>query len=880
MKNFSFKKLLPHAIAIAIFLIVAVIFCKPVLETDTVLQQGDISGWEGMSHQSFQYKEAHGHFPLWSTNMFSGMPAYQIAMDGPWTPLTIVHSIFTLWLPSPISFFFLACISFYFLCQCLRLRPWASVLGALAFAYCSFDPIIITAGHNSQILALAYAPALLGAIILIFDKKYITGFVLTSLLTAMQILQDHQQVSYYLFLVAGIMTIAYSINWIKAGETKHMFKALSLAAIAGVLGLLVNLNNLYPIYDYSKESKRAGQLVMENENKKDAIAGGKTIGLSKDYAFQWSYGKVESFSLMFPGVMGYGLYATQRDGEQLLFPKLDEDSHVAKYLTDKLNLPEDQAANYALQSSGDLYWGDQPFTSGPVYLGAIICFLFIFGMFYLDGKHKWWLFAASILGIMLAWGSNFAGFNYFMFDHLPLYNKFRVPTMAMIIPQLLFPIVAALTVNKLMDNTDENGWQKFRKAAIATAGIFVIVTGIYFSADFSKEDKERTKAFNTVFNMSDPLLSAKMDSVNEKYRPATDNKTYENMMYNTKGDQQVSKGIVNALRRDRASLFSSSLLRSFLFVLIAMLLIGLFLKRKLKNTTILIAGLTLATLADLLLLDTNYLNEKSFDSKDKYQEAEHPLSEADKTIMKDTDPSYRVFNLAGGDPFQESKTSYYHKSIGGYHPAKLGIYDDLASYQLSGSPNPGVLNMLNTKYVIQSSGRGATPVAYPNRNALGNCWFVKSVVFVNGPVAEMKALSNFNPQDTAFVDEHFKALVNAYTPADSASSIKQTAFDNDAIQYESTATGNHVAIFSEIWYKDWKAYIDGKPADYFKANYVLRGMVIPGGKHTIDFKFEPRAYFTSLTITKISVWLLSLILLAYIVWLIKPLFSKGSSVKE
>ncbi len=884
MKQFNFKKLLPHVIAIAIFLIVAVIYCKPALESDTVLQQGDISGWEGMSHQSFQYKEANGQFPLWSTNMFSGMPAFQIALRGDtWNPLSLFNSIFNAGLPSPINFFFLACISFYFLCQCLRLRPWASILGALAFAYCTFDPIIITAGHNTEMAALAYAPALLGAVILLFDGKYISGFVLTALLAGLEFLQNHQQISYYLFLAMGFMGVAYIIRWIKAGQMMHMIKAISLAIVGIVLGIMLNANNLYPIYDFSKESKRAGQLVMDNGNKKDAVSGGKTSGLSKDYAFMWSYGKTESLSLMFPGVKGYGLYAAKRDGEQYIFPKLDEDSHVAKYLSEKLNVPDDQAANFALQSSSDLYWGDQPFTSGPVYLGAIICFLFIFGMFYLDGKHKWWLMAASVFGIALAWGNNFPAFNYFLFDHMPLYNKFRVPTVAMVIPQLLFPIIAALSIDKLIGNADAGGWKKFRSATITTTAVFVIAAGIYFSSDFSKESKERTKAFNEVIaNSGSGNMQARMDSVNQKIQPETDNQLYENMVMNLRGaddSQQKARGMVSAIRKDRASLFAGSLLRSFLFILVAVVLISLYLKNKIKSW-MLIAGITLASAIDLLAVDVNYLNEKSFDSKDKYEEAEHPLSEADKTIMKDTDPNYRVFNLSSGDPFQESKTSYYHKSIGGYHPAKLGIYDDLTFYQMSGSPNRAVLDMLNTKYIIQSPGRQAQPVAVPNPDALGNCWFIKAVSFVNGPIAEMRALDNFNPRDTAFVDEKFKDLVTAYTPGDSTSNIKQTAFDNDAISYESNSTSNHVAVFSEIYYKDWKAYIDGKPADYFKANYVLRAMVVPAGKHTIDFKFEPKAFFTGRMITIVSSWILSLILLAYIGWLAWPLFSRRNKAQE
>ena len=867
MKSISFKSLLPHLIAIAIFLIVAVVFCKPALEKDLVLQQSDIAGWQGMSHQSFQYKEAHGHFPLWASNMFSGMPAYQIAMDGPWTPLSIIHSIITLWMPIPISFFFLACISFYFLCLCLRIKPWAAILGALAFAYCSFDPIIITAGHNTQMFALAYAPALLGAVILIYEKKYISGFVLTALFTAMEIFQNHQQISYYLFIIIAAMSVAYIIRWVKEGTIKHLAISLALTAVAGILGIMVTANNLLPVYDYAKESKRAGQLVMDNGNKHDAVAGGKTTGLSKDYAFQWSYGKEESLGLMFPGVQGYGMYYTERDGEQHLFPKLDENSHVAKFFIDKLNVPEDQAANNAMQMSTSLYWGDQPSTVGPVYLGAVICFLFIFGLFYLDSKHKWWLLGASVFGIVLAWGSHFAGFNYFMFDHLPLYNKFRVPTMAMVIPQLLFPIAAALVANKLMDNTDETGWKKFRMSAIATAAVFLLVGFIYLNSDFSRENKDRTKAFNEIMKSGGTNAAARMDSLNAQFPPSSDNRLYENIMFNSKGDEQISKGIISALHKDRSDLFSGSLLRSLVFVLIALLIIGLYLKKKI-NAIILISGLTLATAIDLLLIDSKYLNEKSFDSKDKYEAAEFPISEADKMIMADKDPNFRVYNEAGGDPFQESKTSYYHKSIGGYHPAKLGIYDDLAANQLSGNPNVAVLNMLNTKYVIRQNQQGNAVSALTNPGALGNCWFIKSILFVKGPVEEMRSLNNFNPRDTAFVDESFKSKLTAFTPADSLASIRQTTFDNDAIQYESNATGSHAAIFSEVYYKDWKAYIDGKPADCFKANYVLRGLVIPAGKHTIDFKFEPAAYYLGITITKISSAILSLLVLGYLGWLI------------
>ncbi len=710
MKNY--KNLLPHLIAIVIFLLVAIIFCKPALESDTILKQSDITGWQGMSHQSFQYKEIHGHFPLWATNMFCGMPGYQIAMEGAWSPLGYIDKAFQLWLPQPLNFFFLACISFYFLCICLRIKPYAAIAGALGFAYCSFSSIIITAGHNSQMAALAYAPAVIGAVILIYDKKYIAGFALTTLLTAMQLGQGHQQISYYLFLVLGAMTISYIIQFIKNKQTSHLIKSLVLIIAAGIIAVSTNALVLMTTYDYAKESKRGGQLVLDNNTKKnDVVKDGKTAGLSKEYAFQWSYGKMETFSLMFPGVNGYGSHFAERDGEQYIFPKLDEKSNLAKLLTEKLNVPEDQAANFALQQSRALYWGDQPFTGGPVYLGAVICFLFIFGMFYLDDKHKWWILAVSIFGILLSWGSHLPGFNYFMFDHLPLYNKFRVPTMTLVIPQLLFPVIAALALNKLLDNDDPKGWQSFKTTMIATAAVFALITLFYMNSDFSKENKARTSQLNSLYASNDPAMESKMNALDQNQRPEIDNQLYEGMLSTLKGNpdaQKTARDVVNALRKDRAGLLGSDILRSLAFVLVAMVFVFLYLKKKI-NALILIAGITLTSLIDLLGIGMKYMNDKSFDSKQNYESNEFPISPADKKIMDDKDPNFRVFNTAS---LEESKTSYYHKSIGGYHPAKLGIYDDLMTYQLNGSPNIAVLNMLNAKWVIQQQGNN-TVASFP-----------------------------------------------------------------------------------------------------------------------------------------------------------------------
>ncbi|MBX2940434.1 MAG: YfhO family protein [Ferruginibacter sp.] len=853
--------LLQHVIAVAAFLLATVIFCKPATDSDLILKQGDVTGWQGMSNQSYEYKKVHGQVPLWVTSMFGGMPAFQVAIEGTYIPIHLVDRALQLWLPKPMHFFFLACISFYIFCLCLRIRLLPAIIGAIGFAFASFSPIIVTAGHDTQMTALAYCPAVIGGVVLLMEKKYFTGFALSTLFIALQVIQGHQQITYYLYLILAAMCIAYAIRFIKQKEMGHVFKAGGLLILASVLGIAVSSITLLPVYDFAKYSKRGGQLVMDPSTSKDKIKDGKTVGLTRDYAFMWSYGKTETLSLMFPGVMGYGTHIGEMEGETYVFPKIDEKSHVGKFLTDKLNVPEDQAANIALQQSTALYWGDQPFTNGPVYLGAVMCFFFILGMFLLDGKHKWWMLTISIIGILLALGKNLPGFNYFMFDYFPFYNKFRVPTMTLVIPQIIFPMVAAMTIHLLMDEKKSISWKKMQWALITTGLVFVMALGVYASADFSKEDRERTRQFNQIIAQGGNDMEQKMMELNQQSRPLTDNQIYEGLYMNFSGQpdaQKTARSFVTALQKDRAALFMSDILRSFLFVLIAAILTVLIIRNKI-SAAIMAGGVLLLTLIDQLGFGMKYMNKYSFEPKDKYEENAFPLTEADKQILRDPDPNFRVFNTAGLD---ESKTSYYHKSIGGYHPAKLGIYDDLMAYQLSGRPNMAVLNMLNAKYFIQQDGNGAR--AFQNPDALGNVWFVQSVQWANGPVEEMKALTGLDPKQTAVIDATFKNQVPDFKPADSASSIRMSKFDNDEIQYQSEAAAPHLAVFSEVYYKDWKAYINGKPAPYVKANYVLRAMVVPAGKNEITFRFEPNIYHLGNTISTITGWLVFLLFLVWV----------------
>lgn len=869
MKKTLWQQVMPHLVSIAIFLIIALIFNKPALESDSVMKQGDIINWQGMVHQMDVYKEKHGRFPLWTPNMYAGMPAYQIALEGPWTPLHVLDGLFQLWLPKPINIFFLACVCFYFLCMCLRIRPWVAVIGGLAFAYSTTFPIFIGAGHDTQMLALAYAPAVLGGIILLFDKKYLSGFIATAVFAGLQIIQGHQQVSYYMFLVIGIMSLFFLIQGIRSGNVMQPLKAIGLGIAGCILGVMINAVTLMTVYDYAKQSKRNGQLVMDKKSAaNEVISNNKTKGLSKAYAFQWSYGVTESLTLMFPGVSGYGNHGGERDGDSYVFPQLPENSNVAQYTNEKLGWSEDQATRL----SGYLYWGDQPFTAGPIYLGAVVCMLFLFSMVYLDGKHKWWILTAGILGVLLALGKHFPALNYFLFDYFPLYNKFRVPTMALEITGLVLPIGLALGLEKLLSDAVID-LKKVKLAGFITAGVFVVAALLYFTMDYSSENKQRTAAITQLISSPTPSRAA-YDSINNAYLPMEDNKLFEALILQARAEPAAAKGVLTAMRKDRQSAFGGDIMRSLLFVAIAAGLIFLFVYKRI-NALVLLAGLGLVTAIDLLTFDSKYLNRFSYGSKESYEASEFPMTAADQAILQDKDPNFRVLNTTASDPYAgDSRTSYYHKSIGGYHPARLGIYDDLIEYQLSGAPNMAVFNMLNTKYFIQQTQQGGV-VAVPNPNALGNCWFVKNVQYVNGAAEEMKAISNFNPAETAVVDNTFKSSLEGATPADSLATIKQTAFDDENIKYESNATATHVAVFSEIFYKDWKAYIDGKPAPIAKADYVLRALLIPAGKHSIEFKFEPTVFNTGYTISTIAAGILTLLILGYIFWLVRPLIVKN-----
>ncbi len=812
MKNIQWKKVLPHIIAIGIFLIVAVLYGKPALQGE-VLQQTDIIHWKGMAQSAFDHKAKTGHYPLWNTNLFGGMPNYQVFLDGK-SFLFDFNKVLALGLPKPISYFFLACLCFYILCMVLETNYLIAILGSLAYAYSTYNPVIISVGHESKMMAIAYMPALLAGLILLYERKYIAGLCITAFFATMEIGANHPQINYYFIIIAGFMTVAYIIKWVKAKDWKHMGVALGLALICGLIGAGNAAITLLTTAEYAKYTMRGGKTL---ESVGNTVKEVKTTGLDENYAFAYSIGKSETAVLMMPNAFG-GSSAEH----------LDENSKVAGALIAK-GIPEENAQQLA--QSLPKYWGSiadvggNAGTSGPPYTGAVICILFAIGAVIVKSKHRWWIVGASLFAILMAWGSYFIGFNEVLFKVLPLYDKFRAPSMALVIPQLLFPLLAVLCLQELFYNDAVSyAGANFKKILYAVGGVFVVLILIYLMNDYHS-------------------------GVDDQIKQA----------YNNPQSGDLGTVIVNALMDDRKAMFSGDLLRLLLFSAAVIGAIFLYIKKVVKPALLVIL-LTVISTADLLSVDTRYLNSTNYQEAESYEGNFSPDA-GEQQILKDKDPHFRVYNLAP-DRFQESLTAYYLRSIGGYHPAKLSIYQDLIENQIS-KGNTQVLNMLDTKYFLmppqQQQQQSAAPAVQLNDSAMGACWYVNEVKFVHGPAEEMKALNNFNAAQTAFVDDSFKPIVNAVSGTDATAKISLASYDADDIKYTSRSSTNRFAVFSEVYYPaGWNAYIDGKKTGYCKANYVLRGMSIPAGNHAIEFKFEPASYYMGQTIvyiTSAALWL-------------------------
>ena len=780
------KKTLTHCGIIFFFFLVAAIYMAPAFD-GKVIQQGDTLKSEAMGKEQADFYNKTGQHTTWTSSMFSGMPSYQIATAPQKTVLIPIKSVLLMrhvgW-ERDIAIVFLYLIGFYVSLLALGCSPWLSLLGALAFGLGSYNIIIIEAGHVTKAWAIAMMAPIIGGMLLAFRKKFVWGGVLFTLALALQINFNHIQITYYTMLIGIILGIVYLIYAIKDKALKSFVLGIGVLLLGCAFAVGSNARHLIVNQEYTKATMRGGSEIsvtpedLYKDGEPKSIAA--SSGLDIDYAYSWSYGKGETYTLLVPGAYGGG------SGETV-----GTDSEFYK------NFRQKQAP---------LYWGDQPFTSGPVYFGAIIIFLFVLGLFVVKGPERWWILLATILSILMAWGKNLMGFNSFLFDHLPLYNKFRTPSMSLIIANVTMVIMAVLALKTIFDKENPVDRKKLNLglyiSTAITAGFILLMMLFSGSMSFT--------------GASDVQMAA-------QYGPQWDT-------------------IQDVLVKDRKALFMSDSWRSLILILISALFVWLYVNGKIKQSGIIIGVLSGLVLFDLWGVDRRYLNESNFVNEKRVKLKPSQTDQMlDQYAAQFNDEDYRVFDLSV-NTFNDSYPSAFHHQIGGYSAAKLRRYQDIIDFYLSRHINMDVLNMLNARYVVTPGQNGQAQVQR-NPGALGNAWFVDQYQLVEDPNAEILALNELNPADTAVIDNCFAAMVQGKDLTRDSSSVivmeHQKPYNPDYVVYKTKTAKDQLAIFSEIYYApDWRAYIDGKPAEYFRANYILRAMVIPAGEHKIEFRNE------------------------------------------
>lgn len=829
-----------HIVAILVLLVVTIVYFSPSVLDGKVLRQGDDIKATGMGQsqmKKFEDSAAPGEFSAWSDAMFGGMP-YVVGYGNPAPDLprySVIDRIFKSLSYSDASMIFVGLVSFYLLMCVMGASWWLALAGAFAFALASYNVIIIEAGHIVKGYVIGYMPVTLAGMALLFKRKYLWGTIVFLLGVALSIGNNHIQITYYLFLLCLFVYMGYLVAKVKAKEFAELGKVSAIMVVCIIVAVLPGAKNLYSNWELGKHSIRGASELTPKANA-TGVMEKKSSGLDKDYAFAWSYGKAELLTVLVPDVYGGGSGGT-----------LGQDSEFYK---------EAKAAGAKLgkEIQAPTYWGEKVFTSGPVYFGAVVCFLFVLGMFVVKNPMKWWLFAGALFMTLLALGRNLDGFNDFMFHHLPMYNKFRTVEMALVIPNMVVPIIGIWGLMEIFSGKVE------RKT---------FLRGFYASLAL-------TGGLSLVLWACPTLLLDFHSSYDAQY--------------------QLPENFYNALLMDRASMASSDALRSLLFILVAAALVAWYAVSKNQKKTATYVSVAMAVLiaGDLWGVDKRYLNDNSFYPKQDIENV-YAESTADKIILQDKS-NFRVVNL--NNPFQETQTSYYHHSIGGYHAAKLRRYNELIEHRLQGELNAiiGVfegakslddflpvfascptLNMLNTRYVIYNPQQ--PPLVNPYAD--GNAWFVKELVQVENADEEIASLDKIDPKKTAVVDKRFAGLIAGFGPqADSTATIQLDSYRPNKLVYSSQSQTEQLAVFSEIYYQPgWKASIDGKPVEHFRADWILRAMRVPAGKHEIVFEFKPEGYIVAANVSAYSSFLILLLLVASVVYsIVKEL--KTSSRKN
>ena len=829
-KNY-WEKYLKHVAAYIIFFIISFILCSPVLK-GYVLQQGDTVQWYGMIKDAGNYQAKHdGKMPLWTNNIFGGMPIFALTVPGNGINIgALAYLNFSYisnfliagnWLPA--SFFVLLCIGFYFLAQIMGFDYKISILGSLAYAYCSNSSILVVAGHHTKVWIMGFIPFMIAGMWLIcVHRKYILGACIFAIFLSFMFGQRHVQIIYYSFILVLFMAIYFLIDWLKKKEYKHLILSGTSLIIAGLFAYSINSVTLQSMNDYAKSTMRGGSALLEekSQNNKSKNENKGNDGLQIDYAYNWSYGILETFTFILPNVQGGGSSTP-----------IPENSKFYEELIGS-GLNQQQAVSLAQQLP--MYWGDQPFTSGPIYMGIIIIFLCIYGMFYLKTNHKWWMFAFIVISVIMSWGKNFPLINDFLFYNLPYYNKFRTPSQIFSLTQLVFPLLACLFLKDFVTNKNDYSYKIicFKKSLYVVGGIIFLLVLVYFNANFS--------------------------SINEKQLLP-----YLNQMLN--GNNEQAKSIIGGLKEDRQTIFMSDFLRMILLLLITVALLWYYIKQKLSANTFVIIMLFFVAF-DLIQLDYRYINPEMFQEKETAGENNFLPTEIDRQILADT-TNPRVLDLSR-DVFNDATTCYFHRAVGGYSPAKLSIYEDLLNFQLRRKTNIKVLSMLNCKYIIQKNDQGQ-PILSQNPEALTYSWLVPKLQFKKTALEVINQLDSFEPQQTAILYSSDSASIKNIYPQLSASDyIKQIKNDNDEIFYEADLKNTEFAVFSEIFYTrpGWKAYIDDQETPIYQTNYVLRGIVVPPGFHKIKFEFRPPVFYKYAALTTFSNLFLALSFISILIY--------------
>ncbi|MEG2493629.1 MAG: hypothetical protein RSF94_05915 [Rikenellaceae bacterium] len=793
IKPINYKGVIPHITAIAFFALVSMFFFLPQYEGRDVKQFDTVQA-NGMKASIYQHIEKYGEHPQWLANMFSGMPAYAVHMDykGLIIP-KIADNIF--FLGRPAAYYFVLMLGFYFMLLCFRVNPWLSMVGGLAYGLSSYFLIIYGAGHIMKIVALCYIAPMIGALFLAYSRKLWLGASLFAIFATLEIAAVHPQIFYYFILTMIIMVVVFAIEAVREKRIVSFFKKSLVLLVFSLMAIGANSYYLYYTSEYTKESTRGDVILTSSSSPQN--------GLDKDYITAWSYGKMESFNMMIPNLNG----GTSEGG-------LPKDGEVDKLLKERYNLSDNERE--AMVAQIPAYFGPQPMTSGPVYIGAVIIFIFLFSLFIIKGVNLIWIVSATLLSLFLAWGHNMMWLTDLFIDYFPLYNKFRTVSMILVVVELTVPLLAMLGLNKVLNG--EVDALHFKKAFRNSVIIALSIT--LFFAFFGGAIFSFVSDYDSSFGLPDDVLVA--------------------------------------MSQDRAAMLRSDAVRSLIFVVLTAGTVLLFYKKRISKVLFIVV-LSGLVLADMLPVDFRYLSHSKFVPIESANAI--PMREVDKIIKQDTSLNYRVADFSVST-FSDARASVYHRSVGGYFAAKPRRYQDLIDRHLS-KMNDRVYNMLNTKYFIISNGAGGELVQ-PNADALGNAWFVESVEVVNNPNAEIDMLNEIDPYDTAIVDKSFeKMLPSLFYPRDSMATIELTSYKDNRMVYHSTTTAPQLAVFSEMWFPNgWNAFIDGEKVDYLRANYVLEALVVPAGNHEIVFEFAPPHYKTLETITYISsiLILLSLVL--------------------